>query len=339
MDKLLTLLSTSEYITGERLCEALGVTRAAVWKRMEKLRQEGYLIVAAGKRGYRLEASADSLLPGYILQETTTTWAGRGEIAYHKHVDSTNTLLKQMAHAGAPKGSLAVCELQTGGKGRLGRGWEAGEGENLLQSLLLCPALPVEQAPLCTLAAAVASAQAIEDTVPGLRAGIKWPNDIVLGGKKCVGILSELSADMDGIGFIVMGVGINVNQQGFAGELAEKATSLWLEREKQEKANAERGGVSREPIPRRALLCAYLRRMEAAVDALEREGLPGILAEYQGRSVTLGARVQVIGAQDNFVGIAKSIDDTGALLVQDEQGTLRRVLSGDVSVRGVMGYV
>lgn len=328
MDELLSLLSTTEYRTGEALCETLGMTRAAVWKRMEKLRAEGYQIVASGKRGYRLQPIEDSLLPGYIHQDLHTGWAGRGSLCYRPQVGSTNTLLKEMAQQGAPRGSLVVCDVQTAGKGRLGRAWEAQPGESLLHSLLLCPALPVERAQLCTLGAAVAMAQAIEDILPSLAPRIKWPNDIVIGSRKCVGILSEMSADMDGIGFIVMGIGVNVNQRHFPQELATRATSLWLE-----------GPADAPSVDRRALLCAYLARMEAAVEALETHGLPGILQQYTARSATLGAWVQVISQQDTFTGKATGLDETGALQVQDEKGETRRVLSGDVSVRGVMGYV
>ena len=329
MDELLTLLSTTEYISGEKLCLQLSMTRAAVWKRMEKLRAEGYLIQSAGKRGYRLEPVPDNLLPAYVTKELATQWAGRGDIFYQTSVSSTNTLLKDAARMGAPKGSLYLCELQTEGKGRLQRSWDARQGENLLQSLLLCPKLPVEQAPLCTLAAAIAMAQAIEDVVPGLQAGIKWPNDIVINGKKCVGILSELSADMDGIQFIVMGVGVNVNQTAFPEALRHKATSLLLEAKNSEEKS----------VDRRKLLCAYLLRIERAMDALETGGLSALLPEYSRRSVTLQAQVQVIEANDTWIGYGEAIDETGALLVRNAAGTLRRVLSGDVSVRGVMGYV
>ncbi|NLV58213.1 MAG: biotin--[acetyl-CoA-carboxylase] ligase [Clostridiales bacterium] len=340
MDPLLSLLSHTGYISGERLCESLGITRAAVWKRVEKLREEGYDINSAGKRGYRLVPRPDSLLPGYLAMDLSTQWAGRGDIFYKPDMTSTNTVLKAMAYQGAARGSLAVCELQTEGKGRLGRRWEAALGENLLHSLLLCPAMPTEKAQLCTLAAATAMAGAVEETVLGLSVGIKWPNDLLIGGKKCAGILSEISADMDGIRFVVMGVGVNVNQRHFGGELEDKATSLWLEQGKLAGSGDMPGQDARElpPIDRRALLCAYLSRMEKAVEAIENQGLQGILPEYLRRSVTLGARVRVTGIQGEFLGRAEALDETGALWVTDEQGERRRVLSGDVSVRGERAY-
>jgi len=178
--------------------------------------------------------------------------------------------------------------------------------------------------------AALAAAGAIAQTCPGLDPGIKWPNDVILNGKKCVGILSELAADMDGLSFVIPGVGINVNQTAFEGELREKATSLLIELRKAD-PNAQ-------PVCRRQLLLSYLRHMESAVDAMEREGLAGILDQYVARSVTLGRRVKVIGLNGEFTGTAQSIDETGALIVTEDGGGERRVLSGDVSVRGLMGY-
>ncbi|MEG2187158.1 MAG: biotin--[acetyl-CoA-carboxylase] ligase [Clostridia bacterium] len=330
IEPLLALLSTTEYLSGEKLCEQLHMTRGAVWKRIEKLREEGYEIISAGKKGYRLAPAAGSLLPGYIAAELTTRQLGRGEMLYAREMDSTNTRMKELGRAGAPQGSLALCERQTAGRGRLGRAWETPMGEALMQSLLLRPQLSTEQAQLCTLAAAVAMAQAIHDLCPMLEAGIKWPNDLVINGKKCVGILSELSANMDGIEFVVLGAGVNVNQERFEGELAQKATSLLLE--------VRKTNPSALPLDRRALLLGYLQHMENALEALEQHGLQGILAEYIKRSVTLGSRVHVLGTHTDFAGTARAIDDTGALLVEDEQGKQQRVLSGDVSVRGLMGY-
>lgn len=330
MDSLLDMLSTTDYISGERLCERLQMTRGAVWKRMEKLRAQGYQIVSAGKLGYRLSPEDNALLPGYLEKELETRWAGRGEVFYEPETTSTNTRAKEMARAGAPHGSLSVCDHQTAGKGRLGRAWETPAGEALTQSMVLRPKLSVEQAQLVTIAAAVATAQAIADLCPTLSPGIKWPNDVLVDGKKCVGILCELAADMDGIQFLVAGVGINVNQTAFDGELSEKATSLLLE--------LRRSNAGAKPLCRRKLLCAYLRHMEDAVDALEQGGLSAIRHSYVSHSVTIGSHVRVIGVNTDFSGIARDIDETGALLAEDESGTLRRVLAADVSVRGMMGY-
>ena len=204
------------------------------------------------------------------------------------------------------------------------RRWETPAGEALTQTMVLRPKLPVEQAQLCTFAAALAVAKAIEEGCPELKPGIKWPNDVVIGSKKCTGILCEMV--LEGSSYAVTaGVGININQKSFAGELADKATSLFLETGK--------------PQDRWQVLCAYLKHLENAMDALEQNGLEGIWQEYASRSVTLGSRVRVVGTDVAFTGMAKAVDETGALIVTDENGEDRRVLSGDVSVRGLMGYV
>lgn len=272
----------------------------------------------------------DSLLPEAIRFGLSTRWAGRGEICHAQEMTSTNTRAKEMARAGAPNGSLAVCERQTAGRGRLQRSWETPAGLALTQSMVLRPALRTEQAHLITLAAAVASAQAIRDVCPQLKPGIKWPNDVVIEGKKVAGILCELSADAAGLQFVIPGVGINVNQTSFSGELEQKATSLLMEMRKL--------ASDTQLVSRRAVLCAYLKHMEEAVEALEADGLAGIAETYLQHSVTLGSRVHVLGTTESFVGTAKAIDEEGALIVTDENGTDRRVLSGDVSVRGIMGY-
>jgi BirA family transcriptional regulator, biotin operon repressor / biotin---[acetyl-CoA-carboxylase] ligase len=264
-------------------------------------------------------------LPGYVRMELTTQVLGRGEILYAAEMGSTNAELKRAAAACAlPAGSLAVCGRQTGGKGRLNRVWvDTGADEMLPCSLLLRPSLPPEKTPLLTLAVAVAAADAIGDF--GLKAGIKWPNDVVLNGRKCVGILCETVADPAGARCVVAGAGFNVNQRVFPAELAEKATSLRME-----------GGWA---VGRRALLCRYLEHVERVTALLENEGFGRFLPLYAARSVTLGSRVRVEGANETFTGTAESIDDAGALRVRTDVGELKRVLSGDVSVRGVMGYV
>lgn len=256
--------------------------------------------------------------------ELHTKWAGRGEIRYEPRMTSTNAVAREMARAGAPHGSLAVCDEQTAGRGRLQRRWETPPNEALTQSLIVRASLPPERAQLITMAAAVASAQAIEAVCPTLRAGIKWPNDVVSEGRKCVGVLCELALDGGSLAYAVVGVGINVNQTAFSDELAQKAISLRMA-----------CGVE---IDRWQLLSAYLNHMEEAVDALEREGLNGILGEYLSRSVTIGRDVRVLAPSETYTARAHGMDETGALLVRDENGNERRVLCGDVSVRGLMGY-
>ena len=210
------------------------------------------------------------------------------------------------------------------------RVWQAAAGETLPVSLLLKPRLTPEQIPLCTLGAAVAAAQAIEQVCPELKAGIKWPNDVVIGGRKCVGILCEGAFDPEGRLCVIMGVGFNGNQREFPPELSASATSLFLEKQRQ--------NPDAEPVILRELLTAFLEAAEKAADRLEEGGLPAILPEYRARSVTIGSAVRVIAPTEEYIGQAEGMDASGSLLVRDGSGVLRTVVCGDVSVRGLMGY-
>lgn len=272
------------------------------------------------------------LLPSaqWLKDRLNTRWAGKGDVIYREEIPSTNTLLKELARAGAPAGSVAVCDFQSAGRGRLQRVWQAAAGETLPVSLLLKPRLTPEQISLCTLGAAVAAAQAIEQVCPELKAGIKWPNDVVIGGRKCVGILCEGAFDPEGRLCVIMGVGFNGNQRAFPPELAASATSLFLEKQRQ--------NPDAEPVILRELLTAFLEAAEKAADRLEEGGLPAILPEYRARSVTIGSAVRVIAPTEEYIGQAEGMDASGSLLVRDGSGVLRTVVCGDVSVRGLMGY-
>lgn len=272
------------------------------------------------------------LLPSaqWLKERLNTRWAGKGDVIYREEIPSTNTLLKELAREGAPAGSVAVCDFQSAGRGRLQRVWQAAAGETLPVSLLLKPRLTPEQISLCTLGAAVAAAQAIEQVCPELKAGIKWPNDVVLSGRKCVGILCEGAFDPEGRLCVIMGVGFNGNQRVFPPELAASATSLFLEKQRQD--------PDAEPVILRELLTAFLEAAEKAADRLEEGGLPAILPEYRARSVTIGSAVRVIAPTEEYIGQAEGMDASGSLLVRDGSGVLRTVICGDVSVRGLMGY-
>lgn len=321
MEQILAMLSSGVYVSGEAMSQALGISRAAVWKKITALRAQGWQIESGGKRGYRL-ISDDRLEPVLWTSALTTRTMGRGAVRYQAAVGSTNAEVKQMALQGAPGGSLCLCETQTAGRGRLGRKWESPAGTGLWQSVLLRPSLAPKDAPLVTLCAAMAMATAVEETC-GLAISIKWPNDLVYQGKKLCGILLEVGGDMDAIEYIVVGVGLNVRCGAYPPALAEKAGAL---------------EEFTTPPLRRDIFVHYLAALEEALDHLEQQGFSGIAKAYRARSCTLGSRVNVSGSIQ-LTGTAVDLDDTGALLVQDDAGQVHRVLSGDVSVRGVMGYV
>lgn len=322
MNDILAILSGGDYVSGEKISQELGISRAAVWKRIAQLREEGWPIEAAGRRGYRL-IPGDSIDPIFWVNQLTTKTLGRAINHYEHTITSSNTLVKQMAVQGAPSGSLCLCECQTAGKGRLGRTWSAPAGQAILMSVLLRPKLPPKNAPLITLATAMAMAHAVRE-VTGIDAQIKWPNDLVFSGKKLCGILLEISADLDQIEYVVVGTGLNVLRGAYPPELSDRAAAL------EEFAN---------PPVRREIVVHYLKALEDNMTLLEERGFPGIQEAYRRHCCTLGSRVHVIGTEIDFIGTAEDIDETGALLVRDESGVLQRVLSGDVSVRGVMGYV
>lgn len=273
----------------------------------------------------------DELNAQNLLEGLATRWAGRGIIACAPEMPSTNAVLKELARQGAPHGSIAVCHHQTAGKGRIGRSWDTAPGEALTFSVLLRPCIRPEEAQLCTLAAALAAVRTVRACCPGLEPRIKWPNDVVIGQGKVCGILSEMGMGAGGVDYVVTGVGLNVNQSAFPAELADKAVSLLGE--------MRRAGYAGEPLSRTLLLQRFLQAFEPAMDALEAGGFAAIRQEYEAASATIGQRVQVISPGETYTGLARGVEDTGALLVEREDGRCCQVLCGDVSVRGLMGYV
>ena len=236
---------------------------------------------------------------------------------------STNTVLRELGRQGAPHGTVCLCECQTGGKGRLGRTWASPEGKGVWISVLLRPQLKMEDAPLITLITAMAMAQAIRESC-GVAAQVKWPNALVYAGRKVCGVLAELGFDADGGYHVITGAGLNVHEGAYPPELAHRAAAL----------------AEFAPAPDRSeVIARYLQALETLLDTLEGEGFPGIESAYRALSCTLGSQVHVLGAAEDFTGVAEAVDATGALLVRTGDGELRRVLAGDVSVRGVMGYV
>jgi len=262
-----------------------------------------------------------SLHPDTWTPLLTARALGRAVNHYEHTLTSTNLILKDMARQGAPHGCTCLCECQTAGRGRMDRSWSSPEGQGVWLSVLLRPQMQPETAPLITFCCAIAMARAVR-SVTALDAQIKWPNDLVLHGKKLCGILLEMGFDAQGY-YVVAGTGLNVRENAYPPELAERATSIaeWAD------------------IPDRGrIVAAYLDALEEAVSAVESSGFAGIAEDFRQQCITLGSQVHVLGTDEQFTGVAEDIDETGALLVRVD-GKLRRVLAGDVSVRGVMGYV
>ncbi|MDF2501506.1 MAG: birA [Anaerosporomusa subterranea] len=305
------------YVSGEDISKVLNVSRTAIWKHMQALKDEGYEISSHPRLGYCLQTVPDLLLPNEICPRLTTDFIGHS-IHYYTTVSSTNNEAKRLANEGCPEGTIVLAEEQKVGRGRLARGWFSPFAKGIWLSVVLRPKFPPQEAPKCTLLAAVAMARAVRAT--GVNCGIKWPNDILYNGKKLVGILTEMNAEMDAINYVVIGMGINVNTDAseFPEELRDIATSL--------------SSVLGRTVSRTDLLIALLHELELLYKQAGEEGFSPILAEWRKLSATLGQPVDVFGITRCFSGIALDIDEDGALIVQTEAG-LEKVIAGDVSVR------
>lgn len=319
MERILERLLAGETVSGQAISAELGITRAAVWKQIEQLRALGFVIESQGKQGYRLLSCPDSLMAPVIAKGLQTRWAGR-QIVYLPSVDSTNRRARQLAAEGAPHGTLVIADEQTAGRGRRGRGWISPAGEGVFMSLILRPQSHPSEVARLSMQTALAVALSIAQTT-GLDARIKWPNDIVCGGRKVCGMLLEMNADEQAVHDVVAGIGINVHQTQFAPEIAQTASSLDL--------------LSGQRVCRAALVRAFLEAFERT-EALAAQG--ALMDAYRARSATLGQRVQVIAPAGSFTGTALEVTDSGSLIVEDEEGQRREVLAADVSVRGLMGY-
>lgn len=323
LEILAALRETNGYVSGQELCETLGVSRTAIWKGMQKLKAEGYKIEAISNKGYRLVESPDILSEEELYSLKKTAWVGERILCYEK-TDSTNIQAKRLAEEGAVHGTLVVAERQEAGKGRRGRSWESPKGSGIFMTLLLRPEVKPEDASMLTLVAAMAVAKAIR-TLYELPAEIKWPNDIVLNGRKICGILTEMSTEIDAINYVVIGIGINVSNRKFPEELSSIATSLALE--------------SGKDIHRAEVIEAVWEQFEQYYDKfLKKQDLTDIQEEYNSFLVSRNRQVNILDPKEPYIGVAKGITRRGELMVETG-GEIRLVSSGEVSVRGIYGYV
>ncbi len=320
------LLETDGYVSGQEMSRRLHVSRAAVWKAVEALRDDGYTIDSATNRGYRLTAAPDQLRPGAILAALGDhPWAGQVQVL--DTVDSTNTLAKKLAAGGAPHGTVLIADRQTGGRGRLGRSFSSPPGIGVYLSVILRPAAAPRELLHLTAMAAVAAADAAE-AVCGVRPGIKWTNDLILNRRKCAGILTELSIQAESglVDYVVVGIGTNCNHRpsDFPEDVRPMAISL-----------REAAG---RPVDRNAYAAALIRSLHAA-DAALLTGKAAWMARYAAGCVTVGQDVQVSVGDTVRRAHADGVDGDGALLVTWEDGTRGVVNAGEVSVRGMYGYL
>jgi len=349
--KILALLREKKtYVSGQQLSEEFGVSRTAVWKAINRLKKEGYRIDAVPKKGYLLrEPDAETAtgaaswteqkdgdarkLPTEIYtrddisSRLCTEWAGR-TLYFYDVTGSTNAEVKRLAEEGALHGTVVVADMQTAGRGRRGRSWDSPAGTNIYFSILLKPDFAPDRASMLTLVIAHAIARCFRETL-GLDATcIKWPNDIVIDGKKTCGILTEMSVEQDYIQYVVIGVGINVRRQTFPAEIADRAIAL------------DEAATVISMIDRSKLLADILKFFEEDYEKfLQTDSMKPLQAFYNEMLVNRDREVCVLDPAGEYRGIAKGITETGELIVELPDGSRRRVYAGEVSVRGIYGYV
>ena len=324
-EEILRLLRSADgYISGQELCNRFGVSRTAVWKAINQLKEAGYEIEAQQNKGYRLMAAPDLMTEAEIKSLMHTEWVAK-EVLYFDTIDSTNTKAQELAEKGYPSGTLVVADKQDSGKGRRGRSWVSPSGTGIFMTLMIKPDINPNNASMLTLVAALAVAKAIT-SVTGEEALIKWPNDIVVNGKKVCGILTEMNAQFDYINNIVVGIGINVHNESFPEEISQMASSLMI----------EAGG---KRFHRAQIIAETMSYFEQYYDTfLKTQDLSALVREYDELLVNRNKSVRVLDPKEPFDGKAMGITPKGELIVETWESR-KLVSSGEVSVRGIYGYV
>ncbi len=323
--EILKLLRESQdYISGQYLCEKFQVSRTAIWKGINALKEEGYVIEAVKNKGYKIVDCPDIITYNELKTTLNSNWIAK-DINYYDSIDSTNNKAKSLADEGAKHGTLVVADVQTSGRGRRGRSWESPSGTGIWMSLILKPDMEISNASMLTLVMAIAVARACNDSF-ALNSQIKWPNDIVINGKKICGILTEMSAEMNRINHIVIGVGINANTIDFPEDLQDKATSIYNE--------------CKVKVKRAELINAIMNNFEEEYATfMENQDLENQVERYNSLLVNIDKKVRVSEGKCEYTGVARGINKAGELLVEKDNGEKVNVYAGEVSVRGIYGYV
>ena len=316
---LAALRSTEHGVSGTDLCHQLGVSRAAVWSQIESLREVGFEIVASPHRGYQLVSSPDTLLADDMMSRLGKVNVIGREIMVLQQTTSTNDEIEKAAMNGHEEGLVVFAESQTHGRGRMGRRWSSPAGKGLWFSFLLRPRLAPGECTQLTAATATALVRAIQDKT-NISPEITWPNDLMIQGKKVAGILTEMSAELDNVRHVIVGIGIDVNQTAseFPAEIQSTATSLKL--------------ATGKNISRTDLAITILRELDQDYSRIVRGKFSDVADEWASRCSTLGKQVKIIVGRRRIIGRAEALDESGALLIRTEHGRVERVTGGDVTV-------
>lgn len=317
-ERLIELLSQNkgEFLSGEEISRVLNCSRTAVWKHIQSLKELGYTFEAVPRKGYRLIGEPDRIDPDTLRNRLSTRVLGH-QLHLFTDVESTQDIAHELAGKGAPEGTLVIAERQNSGRGRMGRIWHSPRGKGIYMSMILKPEIPLPLTPQLTLLTAVALCRTIRK-LAGVDAGIKWPNDLLIGGRKISGILLESSAEDERLINVVAGIGISVNlaEEDFPEELRKVATSLMME--------------AGRHIDREELIALFLTELEELYGLYQREGFSPIKSLWEALSVTLDRQVNVRTPKGNVEGTAVGIDDMGALMVRMSDGKTIKLYSGEV---------
>lgn len=312
-EKILDYLNKEhDYLSGDQISKHLGISRQGLWKHIQELKDSGYEIVAVPHLGYRLESCPDRLFPFEISRSLNTKFVGK-KIHYFDYLPSTMDLAMQLGLQGEPGGTLVLVESQSKGRGRLGRSWFSPKYKGIYLSLILRPKMLPAASPILTLLSAVSICEAVKN-VTGIDAQIKWPNDVFVHNKKISGILTEMNAEVDKVNFVVVGIGLNVNNDKKS--LIAQSTSL----------KEQLGQV----LSRIFLLQELLRRLEINYLLLEDQGNQPIIDKWRLASLTLGRRVKVYYQDKHIEGCAVDIDKDGGLLIRKDSGIIQKISSGEL---------
>jgi BirA family biotin operon repressor/biotin-[acetyl-CoA-carboxylase] ligase len=303
-------------VSGARIARELGVSRSTVWRWVTRLRELGVKVKGRAATGYYLEAMADVLTPELLRARLRGSLFGK-RVSHFFRTDSTNRVAFELGHDGEAEGAVVVAEEQTAGRGRAGRSWVSERGTGIYVTVLLRPKLAPVQAPLLTMMAGI-SARAAVEAVTGLNVDLKWPNDLMIGGKKVGGILTEMHAEPALVRFVIVGIGINVNQEKFPAEIAGVATSLRVE--------------SGRLHSRVEILVRLLREFEKDYLRLVRDGSASVVNTFQEvSSYALGKKVRVVTGAETFTGVTAGLTAEGLLRVERSGGEIITVIAGDVA--------
>jgi len=308
------LRSADTPVSGSELARRLGCSRTAVWKHVAALRRAGYAIAGRRAAGYRLMAVPDRLGPAELAPHLAGSWR---RIEWRAELDSTQRLAAELARAGAEEGTAVIAERQTAGRGRLGRQWHSPAGTNLYCSVVLRPAVALAAVPPLALVAGLAVADAVRD-VTGMAPGLKWPNDVQIGGRKVAGILMELDAEVERVHAVVAGIGVNVNLVELPDELAATATSLRL--------------ATGAPVDRAAFTGRLLGALEERYRRFLASGFAAMRSDWEACSALTGKEVRVTAPEGEVAGRVLGVDDDGALRLAGPRGEVR-VVAGEVTLR------